>query len=184
VWWQGEIPAAGDPVLDELIEMATRLIVDSDQAGIAAVARVEAQAAGLVDLGWARTAPWREAIAALFDGAVQRRALDHLIGLEVSGPANQAALLAGWLRSRLHRQVGLDSRRAVRINRVSLLCGDEQFVVERDRRNEHGTAHGPGLAARSVALPDPGVAALLAGELDRLGAERPFEDALAAADAA
>jgi hypothetical protein len=35
-----------------------------------------------------------------------------------------------------------------------------------------------------VALPSPAVALLLAGELDRLGAERPFEDALAEAVAA
>lgn len=181
LWWQGEIPDPSDPVLEELVDAATRVIVDSDQAGIEAVRRVERLAAGLADLGWVRTNPWREAIAALFDGPRQRKALDHLVGLEVTGPPNQAALLAGWLRSRLDRQVGLDTARAKRINRVELLCGDETFVVERSARNEHGEASGSDLPPRAVGLPAPGLVTLLSGELDRLGAERPFEQALAAA---
>jgi glucose-6-phosphate dehydrogenase assembly protein OpcA len=181
LWWQGELPDPDDPVLDELVDTATRVIVDSDLAGIDAVRRIEPRAAGLVDLGWVRTNPWREAIAALFDGPRQRKALDHLVGIEVSGPPNQGALLAGWLRSRLSRQIGLDVTRAKRINRVQLLCGDETFTVERSGRNEHGEARGPGLAPRAVGLPAPGLVALLSGELDRLGAERPFEQALGAA---
>jgi glucose-6-phosphate dehydrogenase assembly protein OpcA len=181
LWWQGEIPDPSDAVLEELVEAATRVIVDSDQAGIEAVRQVERLTSGLADLGWVRTNPWREAIAALFDAPRQRRALDHLVGLEVTGPANQAALLAGWLRSRLDRQVGLDTTRAKRINRVELLCGDAAFAVERAPRNEHGEARGPDLAPRAVGLPAPGLVALLSGELDRLGAERPFEQALAAA---
>ena len=184
LWWQGELPPEGDAVLEEMVEMTTRMIVDSDQAGIDAVARVDAMATGLVDLAWVRTGPWREAIAALFDGRSQRRLLDHLVAVEVSGPRNQSALLAGWLRSRLGREVGLETRRAARVNRVRLICGNESFLVERSGRNEHGTASGPGLAPRTVALPSSAVALLLAGELDRLGAERPFEDALAEAQAA
>jgi glucose-6-phosphate dehydrogenase assembly protein OpcA len=181
LWWQGEIPDPSDPVLEELVEAATRVIVDSDQAGIEPVRHVDRMAAGLADLAWVRTNPWREAIAALFDAPRQRKALDHLVGLEVAGPPNQAALLAGWLRSRLDRQVGLDTTRAKRINRVELLCGNDAFVVERSSRNEHGEARGPDLAPRAVGLPAPGLVALLSGELDRLGAERPFEQALAAA---
>lgn len=184
VWWQGEVPAAGDGVLSEIIDMATRFILDSDQSGLEPVVRIEQLAAGMVDLAWVRTAPWREAIASLFDGRAQRRALDRLIGVEVTGPPNQAALLTGWLRSRLNRQVGVDVRRAKRLNRVQLRCGDEVFTVERTGRNQHGTASGPGLPERTVALPAPPLVALLAAELDRLGAEATFEQALAAAQAA
>jgi glucose-6-phosphate dehydrogenase assembly protein OpcA len=184
LWWQGELSPDGDEVLAEMIEMTTRMIVDSDQAGIDAVARVDAMASGLVDLAWVRTGSWREAIAALFDGRSQRRLLDRLAAVEVNGPRNHSALLAWWLRSRLHREVGLVTHRAVRVNRVRLVCGDESFLVERSGRDEHGIASGPGLAPRTVALPSSAVALLLAGELDRLGAERPFEDALAAAQAA
>ena len=181
VWWRGELPPEGDAVLGEMIEMATRVVVDSDETGLESVARVERLTSGLADLGWARTAAWREAIAALFDGRKQRAALDHLIGIDVKGPPSQAALLAGWLRSRLHRQVGLDNTRATRLNRVELLCGDQRFLIERSGRYSHGTALGPGLPERTVALPAPTTAVLLAGELDRLGAEWPFGPALEAA---
>ena len=32
LWWQGALPPEGDAVLAEMIEMTTRMIVDSDQA--------------------------------------------------------------------------------------------------------------------------------------------------------
>ncbi len=184
LWWRGELPDAADSVLEELTEAASRVIIDSDQTGLAAAARLAARAAGMVDLAWVRTALWREAIASMFDGAVQRRSLAHLIGIEVNGPRNQAELLAGWLRSRLDRQVGIDVRRAKRLTRVELHCGDDVYTVERVARNHHGVAAGPGLAERSFALPPGDANALLAAELDRLGAEPTFEQALAAADAA
>ena len=184
VWWQGALPDDSDGVLGELTEIASRVIVDSDEAGLEATARLEPRAAGLVDMAWVRTAPWREAIAAMFDGRTQRRALDHLIGVEVVGPPNQAALLAGWLRSRLDRQVGFDVRKAKRLNRVELHCGDDVFSVERVARNHHGIARGPGLPERTFSLPPGDAISLLAAELDRLGAEPTFEQALAAADAA
>src|SRR5207247_197468 len=79
--------------------------------------------------------------------------LGELIGVEVVGPPNQAALLAGWLRSRLDRQVGFDVRKAKRLNRVELHCGDDVFSVERVARNHHGIARGPGLPERTFSLP-------------------------------
>jgi glucose-6-phosphate dehydrogenase assembly protein OpcA len=184
VWWQGDLPDDHDGVLGELTEIASRVIVDSDEAGLEATARLEPRAAGLVDMAWVRTAPWREAIAAMFDGREQRRALDHLIGVEAVSPPNQAALLVGWLRSRLDRQVGVDVRKAKRMNRVELHCGDDVFSVERTPRNHHGVARGPGLPERTFALPPGDAISLLAAELDRLGAEPTFEQALAASDAA
>jgi glucose-6-phosphate dehydrogenase assembly protein OpcA len=184
VWWQGALPDQNDGVLGELAEIATRLIIDSDDAGLETALWLEPRVAGLVDMAWVRTTPWREAIAALFDGRQQRRSLDHLIGVEVVGPSNQAALIVGWLRSRLGRQVGMDVRKAKRLNRVELHCGDDVFTVERTGRNHHGVVGGPGLAERTFALPPGDPISLLAAELDRLGAELTFEQALRAADAA
>jgi glucose-6-phosphate dehydrogenase assembly protein OpcA len=182
LWWQGALPEMGDPVLADLTEMASQVIVDSDSARLATISDLDRRASGLTDLAWVRTHPWREAIAALFDGRLQRRALNRLFGIEVSGPPNEAALLAGWLRARLHRQVGLDARRARRLNRVELFCGDDAvFKVERMSRNQYGLAGGPGLAERTVALPIPELAMQLAEELDRLGREPSFEESLAAA---
>jgi glucose-6-phosphate dehydrogenase assembly protein OpcA len=181
LWWQGGV-GDDDRLLRELAVMANRLVLDSDETGLDAVERVVAYAPGIADLAWRRTAPWREAIAALFDGRRQRRQLDHLLGVEVRGPANEARLLAGWLRARLGREVGLDhAARTKRLNQVELHCGDEVFMVRRLKRDEHGVATGPGLADHVVLLPVPDRGRLLAAELDQLGAERTFEEALAAA---
>jgi hypothetical protein len=135
----------------------------------------------VADLAWRRLAPWREAIASLFDGRGQRAALEHMIGVEVRGPANEGELLAGWLRSRLGRQVGLDLvSRTKHLNSVELHCGDKEFVVRRLRRNDHGVATGPGLAEHVVLLPIVEPVRLVAAELDHIGAERVFDEALAA----
>ena len=182
VWWQGTIEE-GDVVLHGLAAMATRLVLDSDDAGIEAVDRMRSHAPGLLDLAWVRTAGWREAVAGLFDGRAQRRALDHLVAVEVRGPRNEARLLAGWLRSRTGRQVGLDHRAATRLRRIELDCGDDLFVVEREPRGAHGVAGGSGIPDHPVPLPMQTISQVLSAELDRLGADRVFEEALAAAAA-
>jgi glucose-6-phosphate dehydrogenase assembly protein OpcA len=180
-WWQGPIPDGDRTVFDPLASMANRLIVDSDIAGIEAIEAVSLQAEGLIDLAWARTVAWREAVAALFDGAQQRKALNRLIGVEVVGPRSEARLLAGWLRSRLNRQVGLDGRPAKRLRRVELVCGDETFYVERESRAGYGVAGGPTVPDHPVSLPLRDTAAVLAAELDRLGGDEVFEQALLSA---
>jgi glucose-6-phosphate dehydrogenase assembly protein OpcA len=180
LWWQGPLPEDDEPMLRDLCASCTRLIVDSDEAGLAAVARVRHIAPGMADLAWRRLAPWRDAIASLFDARAQRRELDRLLGIEVNGPRNQALLLVGWLRSRLGRQIGFDvTGRARRLNRVDLHCGST-FTVERHGRHPYGTAHAPGLVDHVVHLPIAPLEALLTEEIDRLGAERILADALAA----
>ena len=179
--WQGEL-AADSPALRELAEQADRLIVDSDESGLDAVDEVCLFASHLTDLAWTRLDPWRDAIAHLFDTAKARRRLDHLWGVEVEGPDNQARLLAGWLRSRLDRTIGLDrSGRSKRVQRVALRCDDQVFTVERADHGHVGRAAGPDVPEHPVVLSDTGWRELLASELDRLGSDRVFEQALAAA---
>jgi glucose-6-phosphate dehydrogenase assembly protein OpcA len=181
VWWQGEIDM-GDEVLVELVELSDRLIVDSDEAGIDAVEKITLLPRALSDLAWGRTAPWREAVAGMFDTAGPLECLEHLIGAEVSGPQAQASLIAGWLRSRLHRQVGLDLTERSSLNRVSLDCGGSGcFTVERDGRLAVGTAEGPGLPAHPVVLRHDHIASLVGGEIYRMGVDHVYEQALAAA---
>jgi glucose-6-phosphate dehydrogenase assembly protein OpcA len=180
-WWQGTIPDDGSAVFGPLAAMANRLIVDSDIAGIEAIERISLQSEGIVDLAWARTAAWREAMAGLFDAPHRRRALGRLIGVEVVGPRNEAKLLAGWLRSRLDRQIGLDGRPAKRLRRIELVCGDETFYVEREARAGYGVAGGPDAPDHPVSLPLRDTAAVLAAELDRLGGDEVFEQALLSA---
>jgi glucose-6-phosphate dehydrogenase assembly protein OpcA len=58
----------------------------------------------VVDLAWLRTTPWRERLAASFDPADRRPALACLEEVRVRhhpASAPSAALLAGWLASRL-----------------------------------------------------------------------------------
>ena len=87
------------------------------------------------------------------------------------------------LRSRTGRQIGLDTRAAKRLRRVELDCGESTFVVEREARGSHGVAHGDGVPEHPVALPSRTIAQVLSDELDRLGGDRVFEEALAAAAA-
>jgi glucose-6-phosphate dehydrogenase assembly protein OpcA len=180
-WWQGPIPDGPDSLFAAMAAIANRLIVDSDVAGIDAVERISLQSRGLIDLAWARTAAWREAVAALFDAPQQRKALERLIGVEVLGPRNEARLMAGWLRSRLDRQVGLDGTPAKRLRRVELVCGDDTYYVERESRAGYGVAGGSSVPDHPVALPLRDTAAVLAAELDRLGGDEVFEQALLSA---
>ncbi len=58
----------------------------------------------VVDLGWLRTTPWRERLAASFDNRQRRRALRQVSGLSIehrSESRASALLLVGWLASRL-----------------------------------------------------------------------------------
>lgn len=67
-------------------------------------ARSLAERAHVVDLAWLRAAPWRERIAALFDGPEWRRALSevsHLELLHAAGSGMASLLLVGWLGSHL-----------------------------------------------------------------------------------
>lgn len=58
----------------------------------------------VVDLAWLRTTPWRERLAASFDPPDRQPALDRLESICIRhhpGSTPSAALLAGWLASRL-----------------------------------------------------------------------------------
>jgi len=58
---------------------------------------------------------------------------------------------------------------------------DEVFFVERESRAGYGVAGGPSVADHPVSLPLRDTGAVLATELDRLGGDEVFEQALLAA---
>ncbi len=104
----GSIP----PWLEELIEGADLVLIDSGLAETADLQRVwlrqiERDPTGRVrDLAWARLTPWRAILAEAFDQVHQTEALAHIqeIKIEYGGGApvpTCALLLAGWLASRL-----------------------------------------------------------------------------------
>ncbi|HZQ98008.1 MAG TPA: glucose-6-phosphate dehydrogenase assembly protein OpcA [Chloroflexota bacterium] len=116
VWWPGE-PPLREPLLADLIEPATRLVVDT--LGFVHVERSLINLSNLrhrptvrIDLGdlnWDRLLPWRELIAQFWDVPAWRsrlRALDRVeidLGKPAGGRSNraQALLLAGWLAAQL-----------------------------------------------------------------------------------
>ncbi len=91
-----------------LLPMTDVVLVDSDDhdqddVGLSRAAEL-LERAYVVDLAWLRTTPWRERLAARFDPWDRRLALASLERVSIrhhplSGPS--AALLAGWLSSRL-----------------------------------------------------------------------------------
>ena len=118
--WRGR-PDWESQELHELVGVVDRLVVDSSEwKGLPGA---YTGLAGLFDdvvasdIAWRRTLPWRVALAALWPGIRTVRRLS------VEGPRSDALLLAGWLRSRLRREISLTRREADEIRRV-LLDGD------------------------------------------------------------
>src|SRR5437588_5369637 len=98
-WWHGAPPE--EIATDALGVLANRRITDSARAAdpIAALhQRANDFATGDTDLAWTRTTPWRALLASALD-AVDSKPVGATIGSEAGNPS--AALLCGWLRSRL-----------------------------------------------------------------------------------
>ena len=96
VWWGAESKPAGT-LLTELTELADQVIADSLTLDIP-----PARHYALADLGWSRSASWREALAQLFDVPDAARQLPHVRELTVrySGKNDlPARLYAGFVAS-------------------------------------------------------------------------------------
>ncbi|HZT45882.1 MAG TPA: glucose-6-phosphate dehydrogenase assembly protein OpcA [Gaiellaceae bacterium] len=115
--WRGK-PPFGRPELDQLVGVADRLIVDSGEwSGLRpAYGRVAGlfDRVAVSDLAWARTLRWRAGLAELWPGIRDAKVL------RVTGPEAEALLLAGWLRSRLRREVSLRRRDAPTVRGIEL----------------------------------------------------------------
>ena len=115
--WRGE-PSFGSTALAELTTVCDRLVVDSNEwkSVPAAYAKLVGLFEGPVvsDLAWRRTHPWRARIAEQWPG------VKRLERLRIEGPQADALLLAGWLRSRLRREIALTRRAAAAIEGIWL----------------------------------------------------------------
>ncbi len=115
--WRGE-PPWGATELDQLTGVCDRLVVDSSEWRGLPDAYTEL--AGLFDriavsdIAWGRTREWRGRIAERWPG------IKKVEQLGITGPRADALLLAGWLRSRLKREVELRHRSAKAVSRVTL----------------------------------------------------------------
>jgi hypothetical protein len=154
--WRGR-PPFGSPELDQLVEVADRLIVDSTEwpdlpeayRGLVAVFPRTA----VSDIAWARTGRWRALLASLWPGIAD-------VGrIRVHGTKAQACLLAGWLRSRLGHEVALEHEPSELLEGIDLDGEPAPFP--------------PGQA--------PTPSELLSDELDRYARDPVYEAAVAAA---
>jgi len=156
--WRG-VPAFQSDSFQSLIGVVDRLIVDSTEwAEHAGPYRELADVFDRVvvsDIAWARTSRWRNQLASLWPGIAE------VERIKVRGTAAQAHLLAGWLRSRLHRSVELEHEPA-----------DHLEGVEVDGRP---APFPPGDA--------PPPADLLSEELDRFERDPIYEEAVRSAAA-
>jgi hypothetical protein len=103
--WRGQPEFFAGP-FEQLTEVADRLVVDSSEwpdlpAAYQSLTEFFDRVA-VSDIAWARTDPWRLALAGLWPGIAEIKAL------HVRSPRAEALLLAGWLRARLGRDVGLE----------------------------------------------------------------------------
>lgn len=110
--WRGQ-PPFGSDVLDQLVAIVDRLVVDSREwsDGPGAIAELFERTA-VSDIAWGRIHRWRIALARLWPGIADAREL------RVAGPRSETLLLAGWLRSRLGRKLGLVAEQAGEIEQV------------------------------------------------------------------
>ncbi|HEX2303743.1 MAG TPA: glucose-6-phosphate dehydrogenase assembly protein OpcA [Gaiella sp.] len=157
--WRGQ-PQWGGQSLAELVDVCDRLVFDSSewQRPPAAYGNLAGlfERVAVSDLAWRRTLPWRAALAARWPGI---RSIERL---GVEGPRADALLLAGWLRSRLHRDVALTRRAAPSVAAVRV-DGDPVAAP-----------------ARATALTGSD---LLSAELDTLSRDPVYEAAVRAAAA-
>jgi glucose-6-phosphate dehydrogenase assembly protein OpcA len=149
--WRGECPWGG-PELEELVDVADRLVVDSaewpnPESGYERLADVFERIV-VSDIAWARTEPWRLAVASLWpeiSGAERVR---------VAGPRAEALLLCAWVSARLERPVELEHEPAGEIE-----------LVEVD-----------GQAAAPARHERPSASDLLSDQLEIFGRDRVYEE--------
>ena len=115
--WRGE-PDWDSPAFAQLTDVADRLVVDSTEwddlpRPYARLVEIFDRLA-VSDIAWARTSRWRPQLASLWPNIadVQR--------IRVVGTHAQAHLLAGWLRSRLRRDVELEHEASDRLEEVDI----------------------------------------------------------------
>jgi glucose-6-phosphate dehydrogenase assembly protein OpcA len=145
--WRGPLPFDGGE-LDQMLGVVDRLVVDAREwtevrADFGRLSGLFDRVA-VSDIAWARTLPWRAAVADLWPDVAESEVI------RVAGPEPEALLLQGWLSTRLGRDVRLEHEpagevelvevdgREARTGRVepktsSDLLSDEREVFGRDR---------------------------------------------------
>jgi glucose-6-phosphate dehydrogenase assembly protein OpcA len=130
--WRGD-PPFGEPELDQLVAVVDRLVVDSREwreEPDSAFERIPElfERVTVSDIAWARTEPWREAVARLWPG------VRDASSVRVAGPRAEALLLTGWLSGRLGRGFALEHEPAGEIELVAV-DGEEAVPGRVERKS-------------------------------------------------
>jgi glucose-6-phosphate dehydrogenase assembly protein OpcA len=151
VRWRGE-PPFGETQWDQLVGLADRVIVDSSEWGelrYGALAEAFSRTA-VSDIAWARTGAWRVALSERWPAIAEQE-------ISTRGPRAEAALLRGWLASRLERELPA----AEAAGELGVRLDGEEVVAPHDEQLTPSD--------------------LLSAELDRLARDHVYEAAAIAA---
>jgi glucose-6-phosphate dehydrogenase assembly protein OpcA len=151
--WRGR-PEWGSGPFEDLLGIVDRLVVDSTEwtdvpEGYVGLAELFPRVI-VSDIAWERTERWRFLLASLWPG------ISSVRKLRVHGTAAQAYLLAGWLRTRLGRDVELEL-------------------------DEHETLEAVDLDGEPAPFPagsPPRASDVLSSQLDRFSRDHVYEDAV------
>jgi glucose-6-phosphate dehydrogenase assembly protein OpcA len=151
--WRGE-PPFGEPAWEQIAGLADRVIVDSSEWAELRYdeLRKAFETTAISDIAWARLEDWRIELARRWPEIRDQE-------IHISGPQAEAALLRGWLASRLGRAiraVGLGAELEV------ALGGEDVRPPRADQRSPSD---------------------LLSAELDHFARDRVYEEAVAGTSA-
>ena len=183
-WWRGDDTA----VLPDLARLVDRLVLDAEDPRPSwALCRTLSELTIVSDLRWAALTRWRNLIAQFFDVPELRQDIARFSRVTIeASDRHAAALLAGWLKSRLKAptfDVQISPAEGPRmVNRVVLEGKPHCLVLEMLPRSSCiRTAIQCGeeeTAARTVAAANESPEALITGELRVRARDLAFEQAL------
>lgn len=202
LWWPGPPDPSPASSLGPLAALADRVVTEAglggDAAGAVGALAAWVQGEGgpaVTDLAWAAITPWRQLIVQILDPEslrALRPGATALIAHSTAAPGVRALLLAGWLRDLLGEDTRIELSRADADG-----DGDRLLAVEldgpagrhlrverlpgRDAATVTVTEADGTVRERTLPLPEPDRARLLAGELEIQRRDRAFERALALA---
>jgi len=178
-WWHGRPP--DEIATDALGVLANRRITDSalaDDPLASLQRRAEDFAPGDTDLAWTRTTPWRSLLASAMDAVNVDGETRATIGCEPGNPS--AALLAGWLASRVDAHTEVEDTGGPGITQAELTIGDDYRVTVSRPDGRLATLSRANEPDRQLPLPRRELGDLLAEELRRMDPDYVYADALSA----
>jgi glucose-6-phosphate dehydrogenase assembly protein OpcA len=177
-WWHGETP--DKLAYDALAVQASRRVTDvsgTEDPLAALKRRAKDYAPGDTDLTWTRCTPWRALLASGLDDVM---VVPTAAEVHAERDNASAALLAGWLMSRLGVKVKRTTSSGPGITAVEVrFGGNDRLRIDRPD-GYLATLSRTGMSDRELPLKRRTLGDLLAEELRRLDADQPYADALSA----